>query len=99
MIASVVLALLAGAPALPARGGARVPDRVELADGAKLEGRVVFEDAHSLVLRTGSREREIDKKDVKRSDSRAARQRKAIERWIALRPSDLPGVVALAQDC
>ena len=44
-------------------------DTVELEGGKKLEGRVVYEDDEVLVLRSGSRDREIDVADVVAVDS------------------------------
>ena len=46
--------------------GASLQDTVELESGKTLEGRVVYEDDQVLVLRRGSRDREIDMADVVR---------------------------------
>lgn len=78
-------------------GASRVPDKVELADGTRLEGRVVFEDEELLIVRTGTRDREIEKHKVVRSTSRAAVHREAIEAWTELAPKDVSGLVALAE--
>lgn len=85
----LALLLLAGSP--------RVPDQVELADGTKLEGRIVFEDEELLVVRVGTRDREIEKQKVVRSTSRAVAHREAIETWIGLGPRDVTGLLALAE--
>lgn len=44
--------------------GAAAQDLVVLEGGKELEGRVVYRDAERLVLRSGSRDREIDAEDV-----------------------------------
>ena len=80
-------------------GDARPLDRVDLADGTKIEGRVVFEDAKTVVVRVGTREREVERSDVKKVVSRAASQREAIERWLALGPVDYRGMLDLAAYC
>jgi hypothetical protein len=94
----MLVALLAAAAAL-APGEPRLQDRVELQDGTVAQGRVVFEDAAGIVLRVGSHEREIARKDIKHSYYRADNQRGAIERWLALKPDDLRGTLDLAQFC
>ena len=57
------------------------PDRVELKNGSRLAGHVVFENEHSLVLRNGTREREVRMRDVESVDSRARHVREGIARW------------------
>ncbi len=93
-----MLALLSVALVL-ATGDQRLPDRVELRDGTLVQGRVVFEDAKSIVVRVGTHDREIAHKDVKSTYYRADNQRGAIERWVELKPEDVRGVLDLAQFC
>lgn len=82
-----------------AGGEARLPDRVEFTDGTVLEGRIVFEDDTQVVLRAGTKDREIEKAAVKNTYSRAENQREAITRWIALAPTDYRGTLGLARFC
>lgn len=71
-------------------GAARGPvDLVELKNGQKVEGRVVFEDGAGVVIRVGSREREIDTKDIAKVDSRLAAHRQFLARWTASTATDL----------
>jgi hypothetical protein len=97
MPSTTLLALAAAAAA--SAGGDRIPDRVDLTGGARLEGRVVYEDAAKLILRTGIGDKSIDMKDVKNVRSRARLQREAFDRWLALDASSLPAVLDLARSC
>jgi hypothetical protein len=77
----------------------RVPDRVDLAAGTHVEGRVVYEDAAHLVLRTGTGDKRFDLKDVKSFRSRAKLHRDSFDRFASL-PSDASApVLALAHIC
>lgn len=88
----LTLAALAG-------GEARLADRVELEGGSVLEGRIVYEDDKQVVLRVGTKDREIDRKTVKNTYSRAENQFEALGRWIALPATDIRGTLGLAQFC
>src|ERR1700759_2756489 len=92
---SAALVLAAGEP----HAAERLQDRVELTDGTLVRGRVVFEDANELILRIGTREREIPHKEIKTTYYRADNQRGAVERWVGLKPDDLRGALDLAQFC
>lgn len=74
-------------------------DRVELQNGSKLQGRVVYQDEAVLILRDGSKERTIPMKDVKLVVSRLGHQREAIERWLESKPEETQSVRDLAQYC
>jgi len=86
--------------ALAAPGGDSRPlDTVELEGGAKLQGRVVFEDADEIVLRVGTNERTLSRKKLVRFDSRFADLRLIHKRWRDLAENDLAGTLALARRC
>lgn len=57
-------------------------DRVELKDGTKVAGRVVYEDDARIVVRAGSRDRELERKNVAVCESRLGFHREFLERWI-----------------
>lgn len=84
---------------LAAGGDGRKPDQVELVNGTKLDGIVVYQDPVTVILRSGSRDREIAMKEVAAVRSRAGNLRTALERWDALAPSDLPGLLGLSDSC
>src|SRR5689334_12406066 len=83
--------------ALAAAGDGRPLDNLELEGGAKLSGRVVFEDQDEVVLRVGSNERSIPRKKIARFESRFARLRELHTSWRELAENDLAGTLALAR--
>jgi hypothetical protein len=84
---------------IAAPGDKRVPDVVELKDGTKVEGRVVFEDDASVVVRIGARDREIAKKDTSLVRSRTGELRGVLDRWNRETPTDATGMLELARAC
>lgn len=80
-------------------GDARVPDRVELADGSVLEGRVLLHDADGVVVRVGTKERALEPATVKSVYARMDNQREALRRWIELSRDDAEGVLDLMHFC
>lgn len=82
--------------AVPAAGGERPLDLVELKDGTKLSGRVVLEDATRIVLRNGTRERILDRAEVATSRSRLAAWKEAMERWRTLDKEDATKIADIA---
>jgi hypothetical protein len=93
-------AALAAALASAFMGGdARVPDRVAMQDGTRLEGRVLYEDEQRLILRSGSRDRELSKHAIADVDSRTRRLDRALSRWSELNASDARAVFELVQYC
>jgi hypothetical protein len=94
-----MLALALALALLGASGDGRPLDTVELEGGAKLQGRVVFEDQDEIVLRVGTIERSLQRKKVVRFDSRFAELRTLQQRWRELEATDLDGTLALARDC
>src|SRR5688572_19759713 len=74
-------------------------DVVKLRNGTEVEGRVVLETPDKVIVRVGSRDREIPRAEVDtiRSASRALRE--ALERWDALQPNDSNAVLELARSC
>ncbi|MBK7874661.1 MAG: DUF1570 domain-containing protein [Planctomycetes bacterium] len=89
--------LLLAAALLAGDAKKRTPDLVVTASGARLGGRVVYEDDARVVVQDGSRTTEVARRDVKELRSRAALSRALLERWNALAPTDVPGLVTLAQ--
>jgi hypothetical protein len=89
----LVLLALAGA------GDKRTPDVVELKDGTKVEGRVVYEDSAIVVVRSAARDREIAMKEVSTVRSRAADLRAILDRWNKETPTDAAGMLELARSC
>jgi tetratricopeptide (TPR) repeat protein len=77
----------------------RAGDYVELRNGGKLTGRVVYEDETRVVLREGSKLREIDRADVKSVVSRAANAREALGRWLELKPKDPNALLDIVRFC
>lgn len=83
-------ALLSFAPA-PQRTEGIDSDRVVLNSGKKLVGHVVYEDEERLILRRGTKDREIAKNDVDEIESRARAIRTLVEEMLQFdpwRPSD-----------
>ena len=85
--------------ALSGANDKRVPDVVELKDGTKIEGRVVYEDPSLVVVRSAARDREIAMKDVAVVRSRAADLRGVLDRWDKETPTSAAGLLELAQSC
>ena len=73
---------------LSADPGERPPDRIVLADGTRLEGRVVQEDGSRIILRIGSKERVIDRVDVTSATTRLSAWHEALDRWLKLDKDD-----------
>lgn len=80
-------------------GDERLPDRVDLAAGTHVEGRIVYEDDAKLVLRTGTGDKRFDLKDVKSFRSRAKLHRESFDRFTALSPDATEPLLALARIC
>jgi hypothetical protein len=74
-------------------------DTVELLDGTKIEGRVVFESDAKVVVRVGSREREIERAKVASVESILRSLREALKRWDELEPTNLTAILELARFC
>jgi hypothetical protein len=72
-------------------------DRVELADGTVLEGRVLLADDARVVLRIGSKEREVARADVKSVRSAAAALREVLAQWERIAPGDAAAILDLAR--
>jgi hypothetical protein len=83
----------------PAWAAAVPADVVTLKSGAKVEGRVVFESDEKVVVRSGSRDREIERGDVAEVESVARSLKRALETWDSLHPTDVPGTLELARTC
>lgn len=64
-------------------------DLVELKNGQKVQGRVLYEDRETIVIDDGARERELSTKDVVHVDSRLAAHREFLARWTELRTTDV----------
>jgi hypothetical protein len=60
----VLLAAAAALALLPSAGPADTPDLVTLAKGAPLKGRVVYEDKDILLLRVGTKEKQIAQAEI-----------------------------------
>jgi len=91
----VLLALLT----LGSSNDKRVADVVELKDGTKVEGRVVYEDPSLVVVRSAARDREIAMKDVALVHSRIAELRAVLDRWDRETPTSAAGMLELVQLC
>ena len=81
-------------------GVARAQDEVELLDGTKLEGRVVFEDERELILiGANSKERTIALDKVKSARTRTRSLHAALDHWDRLKEGDAVGLWELAAFC
>ena len=80
-------------------GDDHIPDRVDLAGGSHVEGRIVYEDDAKLVLRTGTGDKRFERKNVKSFRSRAKLHRDSFERWTTLSADALSPVLDLAHMC
>lgn len=78
--------------AAPAQG----LDRVTLKDGKVIEGRVLFEGPDRVVVRVGTKDREIPPADVAQVRSLARDAREVALSWEKLLPDDADGRLALA---
>jgi hypothetical protein len=67
-------------------------DVLTLTDGTRAEGRVVFESAERVVLRTGSKERELAAAQIAQVQSLARSQREVLAAWRTA-PQDRPGAM------
>ncbi len=76
---------------------ARALDRVTLKDGKTVDGRVVFEGPDRIVVRVGTKDRDIAIADVVEIHSRARDDRDVVQRWEKLAPEDTKGRLELAQ--
>jgi hypothetical protein len=86
-----VLALFA----LASASGAQ--DTVELLDGTQLEGRVVLETPERVIVRKGSRDREVERAKVKRVESRAHALDELLASWLALEKVTAEATLELAR--
>ena len=77
--------------ALGAGDRGALPDRVTLDDGTTLEGRVLFEDEQTLVLRVKSRDREIDRGGISAVRAASLELPRALDRIEELQPGDAAG--------
>jgi hypothetical protein len=73
-------------------------DTVTLKDGKTLTGRVVFEGPTKLVLRIGTKDREIPLDSIAEVRSVTRSLRDVLERWGKLAPDDAPGHMKLAHE-
>jgi hypothetical protein len=80
----MLAALLACAAVL----GDRPLDKVVLNDGTRLEGCVVLEAPEKIVVRVGTKDRVVPRKDVKTLETRLSAWREALDRWRALEKDD-----------
>jgi Protein of unknown function (DUF1570) len=80
-----------------AGGDKRVLDVVELKDGTRIDGRVVYEDPSTVVVRSAARDREIAMKDVSLVRSRATELRAVLDSWNKETPTDTAGMLELAR--
>ena len=74
-------------------------DVVVLQDGARVEGRVVFESQDKVVVRKGTKDREIERAKVKSVESILRSLREALKKWDELEPTDLAAIMELARFC
>ncbi len=74
-------------------------DEVVLENGTRLEGRVLLEDETRLVIRIGSRDRTVDRSDVREARTRLSAWREAMERWDALEDDDAVRIADIAAFC
>lgn len=77
----------------------RAQDRIQLADGTEVEGRVVYEDERELIVRHSSRERSLRIEEVKSVRSLARSLREALDHWDRVAPDDAAGIWELALFC
>jgi len=98
-VRSLAFALLVGV-LRPMAGTPNVtPDVVVLVDGTRVEGRVVFEDEDKIVVRVGTRDREIERAKVAEVQSMARSLREVLERWAAIGENDAAATLDLARFC
>ncbi len=91
-----VLALVPTQSPRPNSSGDRPLDQVVLADGTRLEGRVVFEDASKIVLRIGSRDRVLERPEIQSAETRLSAWREAMDRWRHLEKEDATKIADIA---
>jgi hypothetical protein len=88
---AALFAALATAQTIEAR------DKVVLNGGRELEGTVVRISADEIVLRVGSTDRKIDRKDVMTFTSVAVQHRELVNAWIDTPADDADALLALAK--
>lgn len=88
--------LLVAAPSLQAPRG-RVPDHIELANGTRVTGRIVYADERRVVLQDGSRKTEYERARIRSMRSRAEDSRRALAEWTALEPETAEALVVLSK--
>lgn len=93
---AVLVALVVGATVARAEDEERGPDKVELSNGTVLEGRVLLVDDARVVLRVGSKERELARADVKEVRSTAGAVREVLAQWERIAPTDAAAVLDVA---
>src|SRR5204862_6061644 len=72
-------------------------DRVTMLDGRELRGHVVRFDADELVLRAGSVDRTIPRKQIRTFSSVASHHHELIEKWNDVPVTDAAAMAALAR--
>lgn len=72
-------------------------DRVTLKSGETIEGRVVFEGPDRIVVRIGSKDRDVAPKEIAEVRSRARDAREVALSWEKLLPNNVEGRLKLAQ--
>jgi hypothetical protein len=92
VIAAFLMALALARPG----PGDRPLDHVVLKDGTRIEGRVVLEAEDRVVLRIGTRDRVLDRADVRKVESRLAAWNEAMDRWILLDKEDATKIADIA---
>ncbi|MBI5361712.1 MAG: hypothetical protein HZA53_00945 [Planctomycetes bacterium] len=91
---ALLLSILLSALATPSRA----QDRVRLKNGQELEGRVLLETPTKVVLRMGTKERELDPATLSEVQSIARTQGELVRRWSGLAPDDAARRMELAQE-
>ncbi len=84
----------------PALGGGNyAADVVELRDGGELRGRVLVHNYDGVVLRQGSREREIPAEEIRTVDALESRLATVLEHLLVVRDDDVRALTDLARVC
>lgn len=94
-VAFVAAFVFASAMAIAQTTEAR--DKVKLSGGREVEGRIVRVGEDEIVLRTGSVDRVIPRKQIESFSSVADRHRELMKEWRDARPEDADAMMALAQ--
>jgi hypothetical protein len=74
-------------------------DVVVLQDGTRVEGRVVFESQDKVVVRMGTKDREIEHAKVASVESILRSLHEALKWWDELEPTNLTAILDLARFC